>query len=229
MSSLSNTELRTTEDGSHTLFNRDAGEHYHSIHGAIQESMHVFIAAGFREIASGAGELSILDVGFGTGLNCLLSLAEAEKLHRSVIYTAIETYTLSHQLAESLNYCSFDSLKALEKAFSLMHRDHEGEVRIGSDFLLRRRHLTLEDSVFRSDSFNLVYFDAFSPEIQPDLWKPDIFLRIEKVMQPGGILVTYCAKGIVRRALQQAGFSTERLPGPPGKREMLRATAGRNL
>jgi tRNA U34 5-methylaminomethyl-2-thiouridine-forming methyltransferase MnmC len=218
-------ELTTTGDGSHTLFNRVAGEHYHSIHGAIQESKHVFIQAGFHFAESLADRLAILEVGFGTGLNCLLSLQESERLDKPVTYTAIEPFPINSAVAASLNYCTFNELTPYQKAFSEMHRETEGTMHLSNHFQLRRICSGFEDALIEPGSFNLVYFDAFSPEAQPGLWKPGIFSGLRAVMQPGGVLVTYCAKGSVRRTMQQAGFATVRLPGPPGKREMLRATA----
>ena len=214
-----------TADGSHTLFSPGVGEHYHSTHGAIQESLHIFIGAGFHVLRDKAGELNILEIGFGTGLNCLLSLAESETYGRSVRYTAIEPYPVGWSIAQSLNYCQHVPVRGYESAFSGMHRFDEGEVRLTPGFMLTRIKRSFDDSELEAGLFHLVYFDAFSPEAQPELWKPGVFFRVRELMQPQGVLVTYCAKGAVRRALQQAGFVTERLQGPPGKREIIRATA----
>jgi len=218
-------ELTTTGDGSHTLFNSQTGEHYHSIHGAIQESGHVFINAGLRSIAPRSEMIHILEVGFGTGLNCLLTFAEHQILAKPVTYTACEPFPISKSLVGALNYCRSEGLQGFEPVFSDMHQKPEGKTLLGNDFLLIRLLSGLEETELPEGSFDLVYFDAFSPEAQPELWKPEIFRKIRRSMKPGGALVTYCAKGLVRRTLQQAGFSAERLPGPPGKREMLRATA----
>jgi len=220
-----NLEMTTTGDGSHTLFNPETGEHYHSIHGAIQESRHVFINAGLKSIAPLSEMIHILEVGFGTGLNCLLTFAEHQTLSKPVTYTACEPFPISKSLVSALNYCRSEGLHGFEPVFSAMHQNPDGKTLLGNDFLLIRLLSGLEETVLPEGSFDLVYFDAFSPEAQPELWKPEIFSKIRRCMNPGGVLVTYCAKGLVRRTLQQAGFSTGRLPGPPGKREMLRATA----
>ncbi len=222
---MSNEELTTTGDGSHTLFNSAVGEYYHSIHGAIQESTHVFIEAGLHSRASGPGKINILEIGFGTGLNCLLSYSESLELGLPVTYTAFEPFPLSKATISLLNYCRFEGLAGYESVFHAMHEKFSGLIKLRNDFLLSRINTAFEEAILETGSFNLVYFDAFSPEVQPELWQPEIFGKIRESLVPGGILVTYCAKGAVRRALQQSGFSTERLPGPPGKREMLRATA----
>jgi tRNA U34 5-methylaminomethyl-2-thiouridine-forming methyltransferase MnmC len=221
---MSNTTIVTTEDGSSTLFNCQNGEHYHSIHGAIQESAHVFINAGLRYISS-AGQLRILEIGFGTGLNCLLSLAETTGMHKDTAYYALEPFPVDELLPGELNYCQFEGLKNFERAFKNMHSIEDGILRLGPFFELTRLRTKLEETILHPSYFNLVYFDAFSAEAQPELWQPEIFGKIRASMATGGVLVTYAAKGSVRRALQTNGFVTERLPGPPGKREMLRATA----
>ncbi|MBK6965933.1 MAG: tRNA (5-methylaminomethyl-2-thiouridine)(34)-methyltransferase MnmD [Bacteroidales bacterium] len=213
-----------TEDGSSTVFSQQTGEYYHSVHGAIQESMHVFVEAGLRHIES-IEEIRILEVGFGTGLNCLLSLAEIAKTKTNAAYYALDPFPLDESIAVALNYCQFPGLGEYQDNFSTMHRISEGEVAITPFFKLIRIKLRFEEACLSPDFFNLVYFDAFSAEAQPELWTPEIFGKIRTSMKAGGVLVTYAAKGSVRRALQESGFCTERLPGPPGKREMLRATA----
>ena len=218
-------EIIQTEDGSDTLFNLATGEHYHSIHGAIQESMHVFIDSGFRYLTPSNTDFNILEVGFGTGLNCLLTLKEALNWEIKVSYNAIEPYPIARTISDKLNYTGLEGFSALKNEFTRMHSFDEGIVTISPRFMLRKLKSTLEMVVVIPENFNLVYFDAFSAEAQPELWQTEIFLKIRKSMAFGGVLVTYAAKGMVRRALQQSGFTTERLPGPPGKREMLRATA----
>lgn len=213
-----------TGDGSSTVFNQQAGEHYHSVHGAIQESKHVFIEAGLRHIMY-TEEIKILEIGFGTGLNCLLSLAEIAKTKQDAAYFALEPFPLDESMAEVLNFCQFQDLERYRNEFREMHRFTEGVIELTSFFQLNRIKLRLEAAGLLPDFFNLVYFDAFSADTQPELWQPEIFVKIRTSMKAGGVLVTYAAKGSVRRALQESGFITERLPGPPGKREMLRATA----
>lgn len=214
-----------TEDGSSTIFNPDSGEHYHSVHGAIQESRHVFIEAGFNHLNTDDSIIKILEVGFGTGLNCLLSLSVVNPLRRRIEYSAIEPFPLSRAIVNELNYCRLDGLKEFAEEFQEMHRFVEGTVQLNSGFQLTKFNHKLQDIILQPAFYHLVYFDAFSADAQPELWQPEIFIKIRKSMTLGGILVTYAAKGSVRRALQQAGFAIERLTGPPGKREMLRATA----
>ncbi|MFH1121727.1 MAG: tRNA (5-methylaminomethyl-2-thiouridine)(34)-methyltransferase MnmD [Bacteroidota bacterium] len=222
---MSNTGLIRTEDGSHTLFDAKVGEHYHSIHGAIRESVHVFVSAGFNWIASRLDKLNILEIGFGTGLNCLLSLAESVKLNKKVSYTSLEPFPITADLYTLLNYCEFEGLSDYNNEFLKMHGKNEGVSWLSPGFELNRLCSTFEVTVLEPACFDLVYFDAFSPEVQPGLWLPETFIKIRRSMKQEGVLVTYSAKGSVRRALQQSGFRTERLAGPPGKREMLRAIA----
>jgi tRNA U34 5-methylaminomethyl-2-thiouridine-forming methyltransferase MnmC len=215
-----------TEDGSHTLFHSGVGEHYHSIHGAIQESMHVFIRAGFSVASERFDILSVLEVGFGTGLNALLTLEASSRLNINTIYTTFEPFPLSVDIASSLNFAETDSLPVSAADFISMHKSADGElIKINPWFSFRKYLCKLQSGLSPESAFNLVYFDAFSPEVEPDLWTPVIFQMIRKSMTTGGVLVTYSARGVVRRILQSSGFRVERLPGPPGKREMLRATA----
>ncbi len=215
-----------TEDGSVTLFNRELGEHYHSIHGAVQESGHVFIDAGFKAAAAKFAQITVLEIGFGTGLNALLTFMEAEKAGITVNYHTLEPFPIDDDTANSLNYCDLPGLEHLKGIFTKMHSAAPGtDVLLSPDFNFRKEKVHLQEYHAGELRVNLVYFDAFSPETAPELWKPEIFERLRQWVIPGGVLVTYSAKGEVRRSLQGAGFATERLPGPPGKREILRATA----
>lgn len=220
------TEVVLTEDGSFTLLNRTLGEHYHSIHGAVQESRHVFLEAGYRYICNKFRDIRILEVGFGTGLNALLTLDASVKTGVNTRYHALEPFPPDWSVIEEISYCSPGGLEGFTDDFRKMHHampDKEIHLRENFTFCLSRSRL--EDAGPGSGKYNLVYFDAFSPETAPELWEPEIFRKLRLSMDQGGVLVTYCAKGRVRRTLQEAGFSAERLPGPPGKREMLRATA----
>jgi tRNA U34 5-methylaminomethyl-2-thiouridine-forming methyltransferase MnmC len=216
--------LILTKDGSHTVAVPDMDVTYHSMHGAIQESMHVFIEAGWLESIKQQETgriISILEMGLGTGLNALLTLIEAEKISQPVHYTALELYPLEKQEIDSLNYC--EQLDRKDLTFELLHQCEWGrEVHITSHFTLKKIQADLVN-FSTPQSFNLVYFDAFAPTAQPELWTKEVFEKIYNMMQPGGILVTYCSKGDVRRAMQAAGLSIEKIPGPPGKREMVRA------
>lgn len=223
---MNNVYIETTGDGSHTLFHPGAGEHYHSIHGAIQESEHVFIEAGLKAVAMEKHTIDILEVGFGTGLNALLTMHVADKLSLMVRYTCFEPYPLDSEIYSQLNYVSLTKFKKYQKLFLNMHRSGNGEVIRLLNNLEFVRYINDIQNINASDYvFDLVYFDAFSPATAPELWTQEIFALLRNCVNPGAILVTYSAKGSVRRALQAAGFVTERLPGPPGKREMLRGRA----
>lgn len=220
------TEVVLTEDGSFTLLNRTLGEHYHSIHGAVQESRHVFLEAGYRYICNKFRDIRILEVGFGTGLNALLTLDASVKTGVNTRYHALEPFPPDWSVIEEINYCSPGGLEGFTDDFRKMHHAMpDKEILLRENFTFRMSRSRLEDTGPGLGKYNLVYFDAFSPETAPELWEPEIFRKLRLSMDQGGVLVTYCAKGRVRRTLQEAGFSAERLPGPPGKREMLRATA----
>lgn len=228
-------ELILTSDGSHSLRSPLFGESYHSLHGAVQESSHVYIRAGLayaHERYSGASELSILELGFGTGLNALLSLLYAFEQGLSIHYAAIEAYPIDAELAARLNYALVLSLTEAESAlFMEMHRLPWGKVgrlstgRMGrvANMSLEKRHGFFEE-LSDEEAYELVYYDAFAPSVQPDCWNMEMVKKVRRALRPGGVLTTFSAQGAFRRRLQAAGFEVERLPGPPGKREMLRAT-----
>ena len=215
-------EIITTSDGSTTIQIVDWNEQYHSIHGAIQEAYHVFIKSGlslFRD-----KKLSILEIGFGTGLNSLVTLLEAPKYNLEIQYRGVEAYPVAQEELKQLNYISELKAEAVSEQFHLMHvSPWEKEIEITPQFLLHKQQKDFAE-LNDSDSFHLIYFDAFGARVQPELWTEAIFSKMYAALKNDGILVTYAAKGSVRRAMQTVGFSVERLPGPPGKREMLRAT-----
>jgi len=210
-----------TEDGSHTIFVPELGEHYHSIHGAVRESGTIFIEAGFN--ACDRNPLNILEFGMGTGLNVLLTYKEAKKQDRTVYYHTIEKYPLASFEIEALNLAVVSECTE-EGLFERIHEaPWEERVRLSENFTLQKQQSDFGG--FSLDGkFDLVYFDAFAPEIQPRLWTPEMFSRIASCCNPGAILTTYSSKGMVRRNLESAGFHIEKLPGPPGKREFIRAT-----
>lgn len=214
-----------TKDGSHTISIPEMNVTYHSVHGAIQESMHIFIEAGLRHclLESKNKNLSILEMGFGTGLNALLTFIEVEKLDASIYYTALESSPLAIEIVESLNYCTELNRPDLKRLFLSTHiSEWDKTMPLNENFLLHKRSDLLQNFT-HSTKFNIIYFDAFAPSAQPELWTVEIFTKLYHLLHPGGILVTYCSKGDVRRAMQAAGFTVQKIPGPPGKREVLKA------
>lgn len=214
-----------TADGSTTIFLPDWDEHYHSKHGALQEAYHVFIKQGLEDVSRSKGKnlISILEIGFGTGLNAFITLLEAEKNGLQIEYTGIEAYPVSREELEGLNYTENFTEKEAHSYFEVLHQiAWEMNQEITSYFKLHKKKQFFQE-IKAEDSFDLLYFDAFGARVQPDLWTEEIFAIMFRAMKPGGVLVTYSAKGSVRRAMQAVGFQVERLPGPPGKREMLRA------
>jgi tRNA U34 5-methylaminomethyl-2-thiouridine-forming methyltransferase MnmC len=217
-------QISITGDGSNSVFSKDLNEHYHSVHGALQESRHVFIDAGLHSAASLFNDLSILEVGLGTGLNALLTLGDPVIAEIKVKYTAIEPFPLSMEIVELLNFTSFKDFAHLHEIFIMMHSCPQGiPLQLAQTFLFTKLEVKMEEVQLCGSEFNLIYFDAFSPQVQPEMWTPEIFFIIFNSMKKGGILVTYSAKGSVKRALKMAGFRVENLPGPPGKREITRA------
>ncbi|MEI6752193.1 MAG: tRNA (5-methylaminomethyl-2-thiouridine)(34)-methyltransferase MnmD [Paludibacter sp.] len=214
-----NSELKLTEDGSHTLFVPEIDECYHSSHGAIQESRHIFIEAGLKQCQK--DEICVLEVGFGTGLNAFLALVEAERSGKKIHYIALEKYPVHVEKAMLLNYSELiDSNK--EEVFNLLHTSGWNElIEITPYFTLHKIETDFTQYV-HYQLYDVVFFDAFSPEKQPEMWSVEQFEKLRKSCNFGAVLTTYCAKGMVRRAMQAAGFKVERLPGPPGKREILR-------
>ena len=216
------TEIRMTLDGSQTLYIEEIDEHYHSTFGAIQESQHIFIREGFDLCT--LAEVKVLEIGFGTGLNCYLTLLNGLKKDQQVHYYSVEKYPVPETIWRNLEYSNHfpDSDSGF---FESIHTaSWNSDVVIDRQFTLRKIECdALQFDLIDLPSFDVVYFDAFSPDKQPEIWDHTIFERLYSRMNEHGILVTYCAKGQIRRLLQTVGFRVERIPGPPGKREMLRA------
>ncbi len=219
--------LQQTADGSYTLFIPEMDEHYHSVNGAVQESEYVFIQKGFDfRLCQGScfpSGMRVLEFGFGTGLNALITWKHAtEKSLCSIQYYTIEKYPLDTNVALKLQY-GHQVWPEEEDGFSRLHdASWDKDVMLSDRFLLHKIYGDFRQVVL-PEHIDLVYFDAFAPDKQQGIWEEDLFQRIYSVMNPGGVLTTYCAKGTVRRIMQKVGFIVERLPGPPGKREMLRA------
>jgi tRNA U34 5-methylaminomethyl-2-thiouridine-forming methyltransferase MnmC len=215
-----------TADGSHTVSVPEMNVTYHSVHGAIRESRHVFIEAGLH-YASGRftqpGALQILEIGLGTGLNTLLTLTEAENNQQQIHYTALEPFQLSTEEITSLNYCEQLNRNDLRDIFTILHTsDWEKDIALTPCLTIHKTRQSLLHFT-TTEQYDLVYFDAFAPAAQPELWTKQVFENLYQLLSPGGTLVTYCSKGDVRRAMQEAGFNIEKIAGPPGKREMIRA------
>lgn len=221
---MSSLKIITTHDGSHSLLNEQLNETYHSIHGAVQESKHVFIQHGLDFVckSSGKATIHILEVGFGTGLNALLTLQQSIANDLAIQYTTLEAFPVEENIWPALNYV--ESAEAREQ-FDKLHRAKWNESEnITSNFELRKLHTTLQQIVLEQNHYDLIYFDAFAPNKQPEMWELPMLQKIADAMKQGGSFVTYCAKGQLKRDLQSAGLSVETLQGPPGKREMVRAT-----
>jgi len=243
-------KIITTSDGSKTIQIEDWNEQYHSIHGAIQEANHVFLKQGLlfyydslhpervsesheealhaehltkcSECDSENKNINILEIGFGTGLNAFLTLIKAEKLDLNINFVGVEAYPVKASEIKQLNYVELIS-DAYKSQFETMHElSWESAHKITSNFKLEKQKKFFKD-ITSEDTFNIIYFDAFGARVQPELWTESIFKIMYKALKDNGVLVTYSAKGSVRRAMQAVGFNVERLPGPPGKREMLRA------
>lgn len=211
-------EFLQTEDGSHTLYAPLIDETYHSTHGAINESLHVFMRAGFEQISK--QKLRVLEVGFGTGLNAYLT-ALASSAKSAVYYTTVEKYPLPEKFWQLFNYPAMvGQNRAL---FQSLHTSPWNvETKLTPTFYLHKIEGDFS-CLLLQEQFDLIFYDAFSPEKQPELWSEQIFEKLYNHTNSLGVLTTYCAKGAVRRAMQHAGYTVERIPGPVGKREMLRA------
>lgn len=217
---MNSEELFLTEDGSHSIYSKQHKVSYHSRHGAICETEHVFIEAGLRGKITQAS-INILDIGFGTGLNAFMTLLEAKKSSSTFYYEAIEAYPITLEVANKFNYPSL--LKAESKEFTHLHQTEWDEAHtLFSNFTFLKQLAKFEN--FKSNhSFDIIYFDAFAPNAQANLWETGLLSKMYALLNPDGVLVTYCAQGQFKRNLKAVGFSVEALPGPPGKREMTRA------
>ncbi|MBJ6367197.1 tRNA (5-methylaminomethyl-2-thiouridine)(34)-methyltransferase MnmD [Snuella sedimenti] len=218
-------EIIITGDGSSTIHLPDWNEQYHSKHGAIQEAYHVFIKHGLEYFFSSrqSTEISILEIGFGTGLNAFITLLEADSLQVSVNYCGVEGYPVSIEEINKLNYPKLIE-QGGQTVFNTLHEvSWETSHKLTANFSLTKQQRFFSD-IQEKDICDVIYFDAFGARVQPELWTETIFKSMYEALKPNGILVTYSAKGSVRRAMEAVGFIVERLPGPPGKREMLRAT-----
>ena len=214
--------VEVTADGSSTIYAPTFNQHYHSTHGALQESRHVFIDAGLAHCSKSS--VSILEIGFGTGLNALLTAIEAKNQKKKIRYVGLEKYPIQSNELPLLNYTSVLNVDAITVLFEALHTTPwEIENALSPNFSLEKREQNFLD-IDDENAFDIIYYDAFAPNAQPELWTEEIFKKMFEALKTGGFLVTYCAKGQVKRNMKAVGFLVEGLPGPPGKREMTRAT-----
>lgn len=215
--------IQLTADGSPTIAVPDMQVTYHSRYGAVQESRHVFIQAGLQPVLGLYSRLHVFEMGLGTGLNALLTLQEAIRHQQPVFYQAVELYPLAAEETALLQYGRHVHDDAFDAYLQQLHRcSWEEDYLLHPLFVLHKKQHNLLH-LPATPAFHLIYFDAFAPAAQPELWTEEVFRLLYQKLHPGGVLVTYCSKGVVRRAMLAAGFVVEKLPGPPGKREMLRA------
>lgn len=219
---MMNRTIISTEDGSATIYVESLNQSYHSTHGAISESQHIFIKDGLKYYEP-QQQVNILEIGFGTGLNALLSLDYARRNSVNVNYFTVEKYPLEKEEYLALNYPDFLPKINHQDFIDLHETSWDEEVQLDKNFTLYKSMVDIKMMQLQADYYEVVFFDAFSPDQQPELWSRDIFQLIYKSMKRGGVLTTYSVKGDVKRALKSAGFSIEKLAGPKGKREILRA------
>jgi len=215
--------LHDSLDGSHTVFSNKYNAHYHSIYGALDESIHVFIMAGLYYFQRQNKEaISILEMGFGTGLNAYLSFIESKRYGLTIDYSTLESDPIEDHIVQTINYPSVLNFYE-EKAFKRMHAcEWNTSHNLAPEFIFTKFNCRVED--FNSDSnFDLIYYDAFAPSCQKELWEIPIHKKLHDLLNPGGILVTYCTQGQFKRNLKEIGYSLDILNGPGKKREMLRA------
>ena len=215
MSTAGERHITQSADGSTTLWVPGLDEHYHSIHGALTESQHVFIEAGLKAI--GKSSVRILEVGLGTALNARLTLDQAQQDRRTIAYDALEKFPLTKEEIEAVGF------QGMSKEAPFLTATPGAVTQITEQFTFRLLVEDVKNFEGEQGSYDLIYFDAFAPSAQPDLWTDAIFKNMFRLLKPGGALVTYCAKGVVKRSMRAAGFEVEALPGPPRKREMTRA------
>ncbi len=215
-------QIIETQDGSHSILSHKYGVSYHSKYGAITESKHVFISAGLFPKIREKEVISILEIGFGTGLNAFLSFIEANTKKLKLNYVGIEAYPISEEQYHHLNYPELLETPHFKNQFLQLHTSEWGKSIVIDPQFTFIKHLKHFEDIDYQSSFDVIYFDAFAPSAQPELWEEDLLQKMYDALVPGGIMVTYCAKGLVKRRLKSIGFTVESLPGPPGKREMTK-------
>lgn len=214
-------EVIKTQDGSTTIHLEEWNESYHSKHGAIQEAKHVFIKNGLALFSE--QKVAILEIGFGTGLNAFISFLEAQKMNQSVDYVGVEAYPVAAKEILEMNYVAELEAEEQQQVFEKMHESNWNEkIKLSDNFTIVKRQQFFQD-IDDVAQFDLIYFDAFGYRVQPELWSTLIFKKMYDALRENGVLVTYAARGVVKRSMIEVGFRVEKLEGPPGKREMFRA------
>jgi tRNA U34 5-methylaminomethyl-2-thiouridine-forming methyltransferase MnmC len=215
-------EIIQTSDGSTTIHIPEWKESYHSKHGAIQEANHVFIKNGLSLFEG--KDIAIMEIGFGTGLNAFITFLESSKLKQNIDYVGVEAYPVSNEELAAMNYVAELGVTSQQSIFDLMHQSNWEEKCIIDDHFDLTKRKQFFDDIVDENCFDLIYFDAFGYHVQPDLWSTEIFRKMYSALKDNGVLVTYAARGVVKRSMIEVGFTVEKLAGPPGKREMFRAT-----
>ncbi|HNV52820.1 MAG TPA: tRNA (5-methylaminomethyl-2-thiouridine)(34)-methyltransferase MnmD [Tenuifilaceae bacterium] len=211
-----------TADGSHTLFSKIHGAYYHSMNGALTESQHIFINSGFKHLSGALKQISILEIGLGTGLNAALTASESLISGVETLYTGLELYPITEKQIKDLNYSQILNPEVAECWSRIMLAEWNSSIEINQTFRICKVNEDFTKWI-PVENFSLIYFDAFAPDDQPEMWSVEMFQKLFSSLSVGGVLVTYSSKGIVKQALRAAGFRVERLAGPPGKRHILRA------
>ena len=216
-------EIIITKDGSHSINISNTNITYHSKYGAIQESKHVYIEAALKQLLNQKSCINIFEMGFGTGLNTLLTLIEAENNRQKIYYETVEEFSLEKEFFEKLNYCEQLQRQDLQLPFLQLHNcDWQKEISLTSFLDFKKTNTSLQNYIFNK-TFDIIFYDAFAPRAQPELWTTEIFIKLFDALFQNGLLITYCSKSDVQRAMQAAGFVVQKLPGPLYKREILRA------
>lgn len=221
---MPNRTIIKTADGSHTLYVPELNEHYHSIHGAINESEHIFIRTGLHQVLKNKNKITVLEIGFGTGLNAFLTCIEATKMNATIDYTGIEYFPLTLEKNLQLNYSDLFENNRYDDYFQkIISSEWEKPQVINPFFTLTKIKEDATKYIPEADHYDLVYFDAFAPDVQPEIWTEQVFEKIFHSMKNNSIFVTYSSKGVVKRALRSCGFDVVKVPGPKGKREIVSA------
>ena len=218
-------EIIISKDGSHTLSVPEMNETYHSIHGALTESRHVFIKMGIEQIQQTANPIAIFEVGFGTGLNAMTTLEWLiDSPTKTIQYHSIEAFPVTEEVINKLNYADLFNFENAKKQYQKLHTAKWNQsIEITPNFSLTKIHNKLDDHSIQNDFYDCIYFDAFAPNKQEEMWKKEILKKCFNALKQGGRFVTYCAKGQLKRDLKEIGFEVEMVQGPPGKREMTTA------